>query len=221
MATEPYLEGVSVVVRGAFNPVIFHPAWFAAHGLLRDKEAEAAVVNVIHPDLTFIDFGWCVLIVEPQRLQLSTAQEAYFSALRDLLVGTFGLLEYTPCQVLGVNRDFHIGLSSAQAWSALVARLAPPSEWSDILKNPDLRNLIIEGRRPDGRDGYVRVTIEPSAQQERGLYINVNDHFEDMTRPRDRAGTRWLLEILKGEWDASVRRAAEIKDNVLSKLVER
>jgi hypothetical protein len=42
---------VSIVLVGNFNPAIFQPAWLAAKGLIRESEASAAVVEVIHPEL--------------------------------------------------------------------------------------------------------------------------------------------------------------------------
>ena len=35
-------DEAAIVLVGAFNPAIFHPAWLAHHGLIPEHEAEAA-----------------------------------------------------------------------------------------------------------------------------------------------------------------------------------
>ena len=41
MRIEPEISDVSVVLLGDFNPAIFTPAWFALHGLLPERVADA------------------------------------------------------------------------------------------------------------------------------------------------------------------------------------
>jgi hypothetical protein len=47
MYKTPEIQGMSIVLVGGFNPKIFHPAWFAAQKLIREKEAEEA--NIVFP----------------------------------------------------------------------------------------------------------------------------------------------------------------------------
>ena len=52
MRIEPELSSVRVVVVGDFNPAIFTPAWFALYGLLPERVASSANLEVAHPQMT-------------------------------------------------------------------------------------------------------------------------------------------------------------------------
>src|SRR5437867_1304432 len=97
------IEGVSIVLRGNFNPSIFQPAWLASHSLLRRQEADAAKINVIHPELTSFTAEWLILEVTKDRFGAATIHQAHAEPLRDLVLGVFTLLEHTPFTKMGMN----------------------------------------------------------------------------------------------------------------------
>ncbi len=53
MSQNLVIQSVNIVVLGKFNPSIFHPAWFAAQNLIRTKEADAANIQIVHPEASF------------------------------------------------------------------------------------------------------------------------------------------------------------------------
>lgn len=203
-------EATSIVLIGSLNPAIFHPSWFAAHNLLRAAEAEAAVTNIVHPDVASFKTEWLEVSVVRERLQISTAQEPQYEALRDIAVGILGLLSHTPIRAMGINRDFHFDLVTENRWNELGHRLVPKQDWAPLLVRPGMRTLVVEGVRPDELKGYLRVTVQPSAQIPYGVFIEVNDHYILKTEERESDGANTARLILSEEWDESMKRGSDI-----------
>ena len=176
---KPQLEvqGVNIVLRGQFNPAMFHPAWFAAQNLIRQQEAEAAKIKIIHPDAAIFDVEWLQVRVTRDRFQVASVQEAYYEALRDVVIGIFTVLNQTPLRVIGINRDFHYGLESEKAWHTVGDRLAPKQDWGGILNSPGMKSLSMQGVRSDDYSGYILVKVEPEQPKRAnfGIYIEVNE----------------------------------------------
>jgi hypothetical protein len=212
----PEIQSVSVVWLGDFNPKIFQPAWFAAEGLIRKQEAEEANVEIIHPEVVSFALEWLTLQVTRERFFASTSQEPYYEVVRDLVLGTFRLLRHTPVHKMGINTDMHFRMGSEEAWHAFGHRLAPKDLWQGILENPGMRSLTMEGRRPDGCKGYIRVKVEPSVRVHPGVYVNVNDHYE-VADPKSVIGSDEIRTLLERSWDESLRRSARIAYALLEK----
>jgi hypothetical protein len=215
---QPQLEiqGLSIVLRGHFNPAIFHPSWFAAQNLIRNQEAEAADIELVHPNAAIFKAEWLQVRVLQDRLQVITTQEPYYEALRDLVIGVFDLLGHTPLRVMGINRDFHYRLESEKVWDAVGNRLAPKQNWENILGKPGMLSLTMEGKRPDNQDGYIRVTVEPSPQVAFGVYVRVNDHYQLSSDSETLPGTSKAVDILTGQWSESMQRGLEIAQKIVS-----
>ncbi len=215
MLTQLYVQGATIVLRGPFSPAIFHPMWFAAHDLIRSQEAEAAKVQIIHPDAAAFTAEWLQLNVTQDSFQAGTSQEAYYEALRDLVIGVLNLLSHTPLRVMGLNHDFHFGLPSEDTWHSVGHRLAPKRDWEDVLQQPGMLSLTMEGKRPDHLEGYIRVKVEPSARAEYGVYVEVNDHYQ-LKSDDARAETRDAVQILAEQWAASIQRSKSIAEKIVS-----
>lgn len=203
------LHATNIVLRGQFNAAIFHPSWFAAQDLMRQQEAEAAEIEVVHPEAAVFQVEWLQVRITRDRFQVATTQEPYFEALRDLVVGTFDLLRHTPLRVLGINQDFHYRLESEDAWHAVGHRLAPKKDWQKILNEPGMMSLAMQGQRSDDLDGYIRVKVEPSPRTEFGVYVNVNDHYGLQS------ASDMLIDILSEQWDASMQRGLQIAEHIV------
>ena len=206
---KPEIEGVGIVLVGAFNPRIFQPAWFAAENLIREEEAQAAKIELIHRQVTIFSLDWLHLQVTDEQFVVTTTQSSFYEPLRDLVLGTFRLLRHTPIRMMGLNRDCHFRMPSEEAWHTFGHRLTPKEPWAGILKEPGMRSLTMEGLRPDNLKGYIRVRVEPSVRVHPGVFINVNDHYEvkDATTVR---GCDEIIDILDHEWQSSLGRSAEI-----------
>jgi hypothetical protein len=215
MTVRPEIQGVSIVLLGDFNPKIFQPAWFAAQGLIGTLESEEAEANVeiIHPDVTIFRLDWLTLQVTRERFLASTAQEAYVEVLRDLVFGTFTLLRHTPAGVMGINLDMHFRMRSEEEWHAFGDRLAPKEQWKGVLEKPGMRRLDMEGARPDGLRGYIRVRVEPSPRIHPGVYFSVNDHYT-VENPAAVVGCDEIIDILGRHWGESIKRS----ENIISSL---
>jgi len=212
----PQLEyqGVNIVLRGDFNAAIFHPSWLAAEDLIRPQEAEAAKIEIVSPRVAVFTTEWLQLSVFGDRFQAGTVQEAYYEALRDLVVGVFTLLNHTPLRLMGINRHFHYRLESEEAWHGVGHRLAPKEDWKEALTNPGMRSLTMEGKRPDNFDGYIRVKVEPSTRVQFGVYVEVNDHYELLSAPETPRGTTWAIDILSKQWSESTQRSLLIAQEI-------
>lgn len=159
--TKLEIEGVGIVLVGSFNPKIFQPAWFAAENLIRKEEAQAANIELIHPQVARFSLDWLQLQVTEEQFSATTTQSSFYEPLRDLVLGTFRLLRHTPVRMMGLNRDSHFRMPTEEAWHAFGHRLTPKEPWAGVLKEPGMRSLTMEGLRPDGFQGYIRVRLSP------------------------------------------------------------
>jgi hypothetical protein len=64
----------------------------------------------------------------------------------------------------------------------------------------------MEGRRDDGRSGYVRIKIEPSIKIKHGVLININDHYE-IPEYKPENGCEAIIDILTSSWNDSLKRS--------------
>ncbi len=220
MLPQIQVQGVSIVLIGNLNPAIFHPSWFASHNLLRPEEADAANINIVHPDVASFKTEWLEVNIVRERLQIGTVQESYYETLRDLAVGILGLLSHTPIRVMGINRDFHFDLVSEDLWNGLGHRLVPKDDWNPLLKSPGMQNLVVQGVRPDDLKGYLRVTVQPSARTKYGVFIEVNDHYILKTDEKEAEGANKAKVILSERWNESMKRGFDIAQ-AIAKLGEK
>jgi hypothetical protein len=209
-------RSISIVLLGDFNPKIFQPAWFAAEGLIPKKEAEEAELEIIHPEVVVFNLAWLRLEVTRDRFSALTLQEP-FEILRDLGLGTFHLLRHTPLRQMGINAELHVRMKSEGEWHHLGNRLAPEEIWKDLLEKPGMRTLTMEGMRPDGLKGYVRVRVDPSQAVHPGVFIQVNDHYE-VRDPSKVIGATEMVSILEQHWVESLQRSARIVNTLIERI---
>ena len=210
----PEISGLSVFLRGSFNPQIFQPAWFTGEGLIRKEESEAAKIQIIHPKVVIFDLEWLRLNVDDEGFVASTAKESAFDWLRDLILGTFRILRHTPIHFMGLNMEMHFKMPSENEWNAVGDRLAPKEPWTGILEKPGMRTLIMEGVRPDSFKGYIRVHVEPSVRVPQGAYILVNDHYE-VEDPKTPHGCDKIIDILNSSWGTFLERSRKIINTLM------
>jgi hypothetical protein len=208
------IEGLSIVLLGSFNPQIFQPAWFAAEDLIRKEEAEAAKIEIIHPEIVSFAMEWLRLQVTQERFAVSTANSPSYEPLRDLVLGTFQLLQHTPVRQMGLNRDLHFRMASEEAWHAFGHRLAPKEPWTGLLDQPGLRRLVIQGARPDDFTGYIQVSVEPSRRVHPGVYVGINDHYE-VQHTASSQGCDHMMDILSRVWATSVARSTNLANTLV------
>lgn len=216
MPLQPQIQRVNIVLRGHFNPAIFHPSWFALHDLMRRQEIEAAKVQIVHPDAAVFMAEWLEINVVRDRFQAATSQESYYEPLRDLVIGVINLLSHTPLRVMGLNRDFQYRLQSEDVWHNVGHRLVPKQDWESVLERPGMASLTVQGMRPDDLKGYIRVKVEPSVEVEYGLYVEINDHYELKPNAETSSAAHEAMRILSERWKESMQRSLTIASKIAS-----
>jgi hypothetical protein len=195
-------EQASIVLLGHFNPAIFQPAWFASHDLLRKEEADIAQVQVIAPQLCQFKADWLELEVTSDRFSARTPDTAHTEPLRDLVLGTFALLEHTPFDKMGLNRNMHFRAESEEVWHKFGHELAPKAIWQKILRDPGLLELVIQGSREKAPHARIQIKVQPSVPIKPGIYIAVNEHYDASAKETPMLQ---LMTILRDSWrDARV-----------------
>lgn len=210
------IQGTTVVLRGKFTPAVFQPRWFADNKLIRRSEVAAADIKVFHSSAVQFSVEWLDVEVTEDRLQFGTLQDAFYEALRDVTVSALELMEDIELQVMGLNRMFHFELPSDEQWNDLGYRLVPKRGWDEILDDPGMLSVYVQGRRSDNHEGYIRVKAEPSLRVRHGIYIEVNDHFDFQRNANERHRSLAVQEILRHEWDAAMKRGLAIAEKVVS-----
>jgi hypothetical protein len=193
-------EAATIVLLGSFNPRIFQPFWFAAQDLIRSDEAEKADIKLIHSDIAMFSIGWAQLQVSSDRFAISTIKDHIL--IRDLVVGTFRVLEHTPVRALGMNRELHYALASQAQWHSLGDQLAPKEIWRQVLTpnyRPGMKALVIEGQRPGSSAVTFNVKVEPSRQVQNGVYFQTNEHHQASQVDSSEELSK-LVDVLETEW---------------------
>jgi hypothetical protein len=216
---QPSIQGHSIVLIGDFNPKIFQPMWFGVENLLRQREADGANIEIVHPEVVIFSLEWLRLEVTRERFSASTTLEAYDEVIRDLVIGTFKLLRHTPLRKLGINREMHFMIESEEKWHKIGDTLAPKVPWADLLKNPGMRALVMEeAERRDGLKGYIRVNVEPSTRIHPGVFLRINDHYEAEDQ-KTVVGADHMTQLLEYNWSDSYHRSKDIIHNLLKRLL--
>ena len=200
---QPEIQGVSIVALGSFNPAIFQPLWFSGNNLIRQEEANEAKVEIIHKDVALFSTEWFSLQVIGDRYAVETKDPTKYQLLRDLALGTFKILEHTPIRAFGFNSNQHFSMPSEEKWHAFGDYYAPKGPWQDIVTNPGMRSLVIEGKRDNCEANQIQMRIGPSRKVHPGVFIDVNQHYEvasdENSNPTDRIV--FFLETLRSSWD--------------------
>lgn len=72
MSNPPEIEGISVVFLGDFNPAIFHPEWFARHGLISEPDLKDSIAEVVTGQVALVKLGGIRLLAQSKHFQLET-----------------------------------------------------------------------------------------------------------------------------------------------------
>lgn len=212
MAPTIEVQGVAVVVLGSFNPPMYHPAFLAEVGVAPPLDDSGAAL-IITGDIAQFPVLHMTFSADRAKLEVQ-APEPPWESIRDLAVSALELAGSAPIRAVGINKRRHYALGSDDAWHAAGHTLVPKDMWEPMLVQPGTRRLDVEGTRPDGRDGRILVTVEPSLRVQNGLYIQVNDHFalgteDDPARPDD------AVSIISEVFKDSLDRADDIMDRLL------
>ena len=221
---KPESAGAAIVLLGSFNPSIFHPSWFARRNLISPEEADAdnTKVEIMHKEVTQFETENFTMQITTDRFYAFAKPSTPGVLLRDLVIGTFYILEHTPVRAVGINRSMHFQLASEEEWHLLGDRLAPKDGWKKIFTfddpdgkpqagepsdktRPGLVSLTIIGNRKDRPDVKFRFKIEPSAKvRPYGVYFETNEHYDS---PNKAEGLSQLLTTLMDRFEDAQQQA--------------
>lgn len=217
----PQINSSSIVLTGSFNPMIFQPEWFARQGLMPKELVEAAKIKVIVPEVSHFETEQVVIQVTQERFIASSSPTANPVPLRDLVQGTFFILEHTPITAMGLNRHMHFPLESEETWHQLGDKLAPKDPWNDILEgSTGLQCLFVTTARGYNVGGWrekqypgsrYTVRVEPSTQIKFGVYFETNEHYPAPKNEPPGA----VMKILDERWEESQNHALRIANHIL------
>lgn len=208
-------DSASIVLLGSFNPGIFHPAWFQKQGLLPEIETEAAKIELISNDFAIFTIAWLRIEATGDKFVAKTLDESKFDPLRDLVVGTFRLLDQTPVIKIGMNREVSFELSSNEQWHAVGHMLAPKCIWHKYVDEPGMKSLTIESRRDDARQGQFNITVKPTPTKPRTVTVDFNDHV-DIQGDQIHATAGEACKVIEEEWQRSLPRSLRIAQGLIS-----
>lgn len=209
-------DNASIVLIGSFNPAIFHPLWFQNVALAQAKEAKGAEVEIITPDVSIFKMNWLHIHVIRDRFFALTLDESQYGPLRDLVVGTFRILEHTPVKQMGLNRAIQYDVETEERWHSVGHALAPKEIWNKHIKQPGMKALSIEGLRNDEHKGVINVTVRPVIGRKNGVEIATNSHFEfdEKTMAID------VMKIVEEDWEKTLEYSLKLAQGVISDALE-
>ncbi|MFA6413518.1 MAG: hypothetical protein WCW53_12550 [Syntrophales bacterium] len=227
MRIEPENNSVSIVLVGSLNPAIFHPSWFVANDLLSKSDIESAEVEIVHRNIAIFKVGdWLRIQVDPNRFVAETT-EPPFIRLFDIVVRTFKeALIHTPIIKMGINRRVHFSVGDEETRNKIGMKLAPQEVWGEWAshiagkekeKHGGLTSLSMSQIDLDDReDGYITAKVTPSklVKNGAGIFIEVNDHYE-INKEDPLAGATPIIDILRKQFDVSIRRSEWIIDQIM------
>jgi hypothetical protein len=221
MKRKPENRRSEVVLLGDFNPKIFSPAWFAAQELIGEKESEAIEPEIIHTDVTILNFPWCRLQCTRERFSIFTEQEAYFEILRDLVASAFQLLEHTPVPVFGYNWSMDFKCDSEDEWHSLGHYLLPQDPWRGVFKDSGMYRVEVVEKNPpdDSLDGSKRIRVEPSKRIKPGVYFNINDHYGISSR-KEVVGCKTIITKFVENWEKSKKESEKAIKKIFDNFLE-
>lgn len=203
----------TIVLLGAFNPLILDPYWLVQHEIIDEFELEHARDTgkwLVSRDITIVEFRRFSLQADPNRVQVAMTQETETPLLMaDVVVNIFRQLSHTPVQAVGLNHARHEELSEDRS-EGILNRLAPSDVVENLVPGIGVANLSWRAARPDDYAGQIAVTVQPSVQV-RGLFLSLNDHYDLGGGGNGESASNLVAE----EYQESSRRSDEIIAKVI------
>lgn len=227
-------DSLSIVVPGIFRHLPVSPHWLFEQSLIGQADYEAREIELLLPgEVTTFKVGAFQVHCQPDRLQVTTTDEAEFERLRDLMTGMLRLLSDAKVSQLGINRSVHFFTPDNESWNAIGDSLVNNEMWGDLLPLAGMRVAVFWGGRADKFAGRVQVQVEPSFVFQRAVYVSYNDHYELTTvdsQPLTRedslrnplppiaealAEKRTIaIEVLANNWRESMHRFGDILERI-------
>jgi hypothetical protein len=226
----PEIDGVTIVLIGHFNPMIFHPIWFSEQGIFSPDEVKNASIEIVHPEISVFKIEWLSVRVEKSRF-IAESRMPPLIRVADFIVSTFGdNLIHTPVGHIGINRTVHFK-TTLDKIDKVGKTLAPHYAWGDWgreIEGPDraknqpndkhggLRLIVMEQRNLEDRyKGHIQAKVEPSTKLLDGITVDINDHYE-IENGSNVIGCKEAISIVKNNFEKSIYRSEKIIDHIMS-----
>lgn len=191
--------------------------------LLPPDEAEQAEIKVIANEVCEFQTERFTIQVTNDRFAALSKPSANPAPLRDLVAGTFFVLEHTPLTALGLNREMHYAMPTEEVWNRVGDTLVPKDIWRNVLHGRiGMRALVIEAGIPgDSEEKQLErkltIRVEPSNYIKHGVFRQTNEHYN---APEKEGAGESLTECLRNRWEGAYNYAAEIAIHVLDSIAE-
>ena len=112
------MEGLSIVLRGHFNPAIITHGWLLSQKLLSVEDFTETRPDLITANVSNFHTPWFSCHVTSDMMQVSTAEPEQMERVRDVTTGILRALPHTPVGVMGINHDFHFKTDGQAEWGS-------------------------------------------------------------------------------------------------------
>ncbi|MCP5274915.1 MAG: hypothetical protein H6936_08720 [Burkholderiales bacterium] len=213
------VDTASIVLIGSFNPGIYHPVWFQKQRLLQEVEIEKPAIEIINNDIAIFTAAWLRIEVTGDKFIAATEDESKFDPLCDLVIGTFRLLDQTPIQMIGMNREVGFELRSSDEWHKVGHVLAPKEVWQEIdsIHDPGMLSLVMQSQRQDEYEGKFNITVKPLKPNT--VSVAFNNHIEIKKNDNDLLTAEKACEVIEAEWRNSLSRSLEVASELIQKAL--
>jgi len=212
---KPDVKSASIVLLGNFNPSIFHPQWFAAHGVISQSEADdESDLKIATPQVTSFSLTWGNVQVTSDQFVISCKNPSLFTMLQDFVLKTFDILGHTPVSSMGINLEQKWLSTNKAEHQSFGDKIVPKEKW-DFMSKPGLRDIVMEEQqRPDDYSGYVQARIQALREKQYSVLISINDHYF-IPKYETNLGAEPIMEILRENWTTSKERSETIIKHVI------
>jgi hypothetical protein len=100
----------SIVVVGAMNPRLHHPAWYLAIGAVTPEETAASLSTsniIIVATHSQMDIAGCTVVCQMDRWEIRTSEERLRPRILEITSQVFAKLNETPVNIYGLNTKLH------------------------------------------------------------------------------------------------------------------
>lgn len=209
----PEINTSTIVLVGSFNPAIFQPEWFSKQELLPEGEVDSAEIKVITPQISQFETERFVVQVTTDRFAGVAKASTNPAPLKDLVMGTFSVLEHTPVTAMGLNNHMHFSMPTTEDWHSVGDRLAPKDGWKGVLEGrPGLLSLTVQGELTAIAGAKFQIKVEPSTQVPKGVYFETNEHYPTSETVK----LKELLELLGRRWEEAHVYSTRVVDHILN-----
>lgn len=168
----------SIVTVGQFNPRIFHPSWLVSNDVVNSGEVTESDVEIITPQLTIFKIADVRYQIDVSRMSLACSNVS-MPLVPNLVAQILTLLEHTPLIAVGFNYEVVYEVPDEAAWHRIGHELAPKSVWKDIIEDPGMLSLTIQGKRAENASEHVEFRTQPILPNDNknAISIAVNQHY--------------------------------------------